>query len=486
MRMGNLQAAVIALALTASGCMLSPTHGSVLCGANANVTFAGYVTQPGVWVTFSAAKSAAGPFTVIGSVKSSTSPGTYAGTTLYGYSKQLQIPIWNGAESTLRTFIRAHVATPYGNANLTTFDVETASGQKPVACLSSEVDDGALLADAVAACASDSSPIVELTAPALSTCACTATSVRGDVVIDDAIDAANRVCMQTLTGSLTVLESAPRFVHLPVLTQVSGDAHLEYGYATGVPGPPFRTRTLALPVLTTIGGHVELTARTNDAPPTAPVGLHAVTSIGGDLSLTLYGTNPDVFDNLTHMSGDPLVQGWTGAAGNLDIGGSQLLPAMTSMDGSLTVQGFYTTTSLFNQLETVGGDVRVERVRFYASPSFQSLETVGGDLQFVALKQAGPSWPALTSVGGELLIADHTTTTQLSTFPFGSAAVHALRIENNAALGQLDGDLQVGAGNIEIHANPAITQCALDAFVLDQLAGGFSGSVDATEIAACP
>lgn len=465
--------------------MLSPNNGAVLCGANANVTFSGYVSQPGVWVTISAAKSAAGPFTIIGSVKSSTNPASYAGTTIYGYSKLLQIPIWNGAESTLRTYVRAQVATPYGQSNIATFDVQNDLGQTPVQCLNGEVSDGALLADAIAVCASDSSPIVELTAPSLSTCACTATSIRGDVVIDDAIDAASHVCLQALGGSLTVLESAPRFVHLPALTEIGGAAHLEYGYATGVPGPPFRTRTIALPALTTIGGDVELTARTNDAPPTAPVGLHAVTAIGGDLSLTLYGTNPDVFDNLTHLSGDLLVQGWTGVSGNLDIGGSQLLPAMTSMDGNLTLQGFYTTSNMFNQLESVGGDVRIEAVRFYASASFQALESVGGDLQFVALKQAGPPWPALTSVGGELRIANHSTTTQLSTFPLASPTVHALRIENNAVLGQLDGDIQVGAGDIEIHGNPALNQCVLDAFVADQLAGGFSGAVDATEIAAC-
>jgi hypothetical protein len=248
----------------------------------------------------------------------------------------------------------------------------------------------------------------------------------------------------------------------------------------------YNARTIDFPVLTSIGGNVSLSGRTNQAPPTTPTGLHAVTSVGGDIDIRLYGANPNVFSSLTHLDGNLTIRGWT-STGNLDISGGATLAALTSVGGNVRVSSFYSTLNMLNALETVGGNLTLERLRLYAGPSFQSLESVQGNLHFVRMTQFGGLWPALSSVGGELGIIDQTLTDDLSdVLSLGAVSVHALRLENNTVLDNLDGTFQVGAGNIEIHANPLLSQCEVNDFLASQQAGGWSGVASVSGTLACP
>lgn len=482
--------AALLLAITPAGCLLTPNQGDVLCGANQGVTFSGYSNQPNQTVYLQAAPARTGPFTTLTTVATGASGYSYAGTTIYPFSKPAIITAWGSTDSTLRTYVRA-VIYPTGSFQspvyLTTFDADPPAGSNAASCINGRVNAGDTLNDAIVFCASDDSPIAELTAPAVSTCACSPSTHVGDLVIANANQAATHKCLTALTGSLTVTDAAPEHVAFPNLTSISGHATLHYERLTTIgANPVYYTRVIDLPALTSIGGDVALTGRTIESVSGTPGGLHAVTSVGGDIRITLHGTNPNVLSSLTHLGGDLLIEGWTGALGNLDLGGGATLANLHTVGGDVHLRGFYSTNGVLNNLDAVSGNLTVEAVRFYPSVSFGSLDSVGGDLHFRSMKMMGPPWGQLDTVGGELGVFGHTSLTNLSTLPVQGFTASGLRVENNAALTGLGVNVQLGAGDLHIHGNPALSQCTVNSFVATQTAGGFSGDSYVSETMACP
>lgn len=480
---------LLALFTATPACLLTPNQGDVLCGANQSVAFSGYSNAPNQTVYLQAAPSRSGPFVTLTTAVTSATPLNYAGTNIYSFSKNAVITQWSTNDATLKTYVRA-VIYPTGSfqspAYLNTFDKQPPVGNNAATCINTRVNAGDTLSEATDYCNSNDSPIAELSAPAVSTCACAPMTYTGNLTIATANDAANYKCLTSLTGNLTVTDAAPETVGFPSLTSISGNATLHYERPTNVPGDPYHTRVIDLAALTSIGGDVALTGRTSESVSGTPGGLHAVTNVGGDIRITVYGTNPNVFSALTHLNGDLLIEGWTGAAGNLDIGAGATLANLHTVGGNVHVRGFYATNNVLNGLDSVAGNLTVEAVRFYPSQSFAGLDTVGGNLHFVAIKEFGPTWPSLVSVGGELGVFNQNLTTNLSVVPVSNISAAGLRAENNAALTGLGVNVHLGAGDIHIHNNPMLSQCTVNNFVNAQIAGGFSGDVYATQTIACP
>lgn len=479
----------LALAFVTEGCLLTPNQGDVLCGADKSVTFSGYSNAPNQTVYLQASASRTGPFTTLTTAVTSATALNYHGTNIYSFSKATPITQWNSIDSTLYTYVRA-VIYPTGSfqspSYLTTFDTQPPAGTNAASCINTRMNAGDNLNQAISYCGSDDSPVAEITAPAVSTCPCTAAAVNGNVTITNANQAAAYRCTTSISGNLTITDAAPEHVALQNLTSIGGIAELHYEHVSPTNPALFTTRVIDLPVLTTIGGNVALTGRTIESVSGTPNGLHAVTSVGGNINIRVYGTNPNVFSALTSFNGDLLIEGWTGAAGNLDLGGGSMLANLVNVGGNVHVRGFFSTNNVLNKLQTVGGNLAVERVRFYPSVSFNKLVTVTGNLSFIFMKELGPPWPMVQTVGGELGFFNHPTFTNLSAMPVQNANVHALRIEGNTMLNQLGTTNHVGSGDIHIHGNPALSQCTVNTFLAAQTAGGWTGASYVSETLACP
>lgn len=480
------------LVLAISGCSLSPQNGQEVCGANENVSFNGYIPWSSRDVQIQVSTTGTGGWTSVGTAKSAATGVQIQGVNYYQFSKPLQVPKWTsvavgGAE--LHTFVRARAQNDLGTGpywtTLATFDMDLPSGTTPTQCLYNRMSSGSTGPQALSYCESDESPVAELIAPAQSTCTCTNVTVNGDILIDSPVSAAQYACTQTVNGSITITDAAPELVSLPALQTVTGNITWSYSYPfQTTPTTAYRRRLIEAPLLAGIGGNASLTARRNGGTVQVPNGLDAVTYVGGDITLTLYDANPNVFGALTAHDGNLTIQGFP--AGNLDINVQSSFELLTEVAGDVTVQDFFATNSVLNQLQHVGGDLNVARLRFYPSQSFGALQTVGGNLQFLSMKQLGPTWPALTSVGGELGFIGHATTTGISGLPVGAANVGSLRIQDNTALTALSGtSFQVGAGGISISGNPALSQCAVIPFLAAQQTGGWTGTASVTGTIPC-
>jgi hypothetical protein len=467
--------------------MLTPANGQQVCGANASVSFSGFVPFASHSVSLQASASPSGPWQTIGTTVSSANGINYGGLTHYQWSATRTIPVWTSDGGMLHAYVRARVDTgTYGLANLTTFDVTPPLGSNALGCIGQRVQQGDNVSEAASFCASSESPVVEITAPFASTCPCSNVNVRGSVVIDSAPSAAAYVCTQSISGSLTVTGGAPEVVPLPVLQSIGGDLTSDYGYPVPSMGGAYRRRSIDLPVLAAIGGDASLTAQHTTGPNAMPLGLDAVTSVGGDITLTLYDANPAVFNGLTSYTGNLTIQGFQ-PNGNLDMSAAGSFGSLTQVTGDVLVQDFYATQNVLDALVEVTGNLTVATLRFYPSTSFDSLETVSGNLHFVEMKQLGPTWPSLVSVGGELGLIGQTGLTGLGALPVGAVAAHALRVQDNPALVDLTGaSFQVGAGDITITGNTSLEQCEVDAFLAAQTAGGFTGNALVSDTLPCP
>lgn len=482
-----------------SGCasLHSPRNGQQVCGANANVTFSGYVPFAGKSVQIQMAGAANGPWTTVGTAtSSSTNYYTIDDVKYYSFSKAFQLSKWTSVAeggAQLHSFVRARiyvdgdfVPNPYWRT-LTTFDMVPPIGQSPLECMQTRMNAGDTGVAANDYCASDESPVVEVIAPAQTTCGgCSNAVVNGNVTINSPLTAAQYVCTQTINGSLTVTEAAPEVVALPALQTITGDYTADYSFPMITLGQaPWRRRFVELPALTSIGGNASLEARRWEGNKSVPNGLDAVTSVGGDITITLRDANPNVFAGLTSHAGNLTIQGYEN--GNLDVNVQNSFENLTTVTGDVLVRRFFSTTGVLNPLEEVDGDLTVSAVRFYPSQSLQGLESVSGDLELNAMKQFGPPWLNAVTVGGELVFSDTGWLTGMNVTPMANASVYALRIENNAMLNSLTGtSFQVGAGNIVIANNPALSQCQVNTFLAAQQAGGWTGTATVSNTLPCP
>lgn len=463
------------LLLLSAGCMFSPENGDVVCGANANVSFTGFLPAAQTGVSLQVATSPSGPWTPFASATSGANPIQYAGAPYYSFSTSAKIPKWTSQGATQRTYVRARYGSTAYTVYLSTFDDPSLGGSGGFSCIHTRIQAGDTMNQAIGACESDNSPVVSITAPAQSTCPCTQTIVNSNLVIDSALSAANYVCVQQVNGALTITESAPEVVPLPNLLQVTGNVDFNYSHAEMTPGQaPYRRRTIDAPLLTTIGGSALLTARRDVGDKQVPQGLHAVTSVGGDITLTLRDANPQVFNGLTAHTGNVTIQGFVN--GNLDINAGGSFQNLVTVQGDLRALDFYSANGFFNAVQTVVGNVTVGKVRLYPSPSFQSLSTVTQALIFDNTTMLGPPWPTPTAVGGEFRVVNQSTTT-LAAVPADVTTAGGLRLENNPNLADLSGvSFQLGSGDVFISGNPSLPQCEVDAFLATQAAGGWTGT----------
>ncbi len=474
------------LFLALSGCLLGPNQGQVLCGANASVSFWGYSNAPNQTVYLQSATSRDGRFTTFSQVVTAANPTQYAGAQIYHFSKNVTIPQWNSTDAQLRTYVRA-VIYPTGSfqspSYLTTYDINPPVGGTAAGCINNRVSAGSTLNQAIAYCASDDSPVAELTAPALSTCPCTNTTYTGNLVIDDALDAAQYVCLQTLTGNLTVAETAPENVPFPQLTSVSGNVSLNHGRPYQQNGNTlYNTRLIDLPVLAHIGGNLSAQARTNEGVAGVPAGLHAVNQVGGDILIQLRGTHPNYLSALTHLDGNLTIESY---GSELDLNGGSTLASLNTVGGDVTVRNFYNTNGVLNGLDSINGSLTLQNFRLQGN-CFSQLVSVGGNFHLNSMKDVGIFAPDLETVGGELGYLGHNLVTTLSEVPWALTA-QALRIENNAALTALTGiQAQITSGPITIGGSPQLSQCLVNTFLADQTSGGWTGVANISGTLPCP
>lgn len=463
----------LALLALCTSCLFSPANEQQLCGANQPVVFSGYVARPGQTIRLQARTSASSVWTNLGATMSSTAPTNFfLGGTAYGFSATRSVALNESNGTALHILVRAL----QGSAPLTTFDVVTPTGQSGPGCLSTRLLQGDSFPVALTHCRSDESPIAEVTAPFASTCGCTHTTVKGNLIIDSAAKAADYVCLQTVDGALTITAQAAEVVSFPELTSVGGniDFNYIYNFASG----SYRARTIDVPLLATIGGDAKLQARCHPQACSAmvPAGLDAVQSVGGNIRMLLGNAQPQVFNQLSTHTGSLSVEGYPGGIiGNLDVDGQSSFQALTHVSGDVNVGGFYAMIRMLDALETLDGNLTVSSVRLSPLRSFSSLQTVAGDVEFHAIKQFGPTWPSLLSVDGELRVKNDSTLGSLSELPIGNVSVGALRLENNPSLNTLDALFQVELGDVNISGNPSLTACDVKNFLVDQLAGGWSG-----------
>ena len=477
-----LWGAVMCLSVFASGCLFVPGHEREVCGADKDVVFSGYLPSSGS-VTVQVATSESGPFVDIGTIATGNSVN-WGGETFYRFSDALPVDEWLSSTTGLSFYARVQTG---GGFNLLTFEHQNGAGQSGLGCVLFEnVNNGLTLTEAALTC-DRNEPVVRVDAPLLSTCSCTPFAEPGDLIISDARDAALARCVTSVGGDLRVMDSAPDLVSLDQLVSVGGEAELHYELPVVGGSSSHRNRSIDLSALTTIGGDVRITThRGFNEPKTIDTMTGAVTSVGGDITISTYDNNVTAFGSLTTVAGSVTLEGETGAAGNLDVFGSGTLPSLTTIGTNLKVQGFFACNNVFNSVTSVGGDVLIRAVRLSPVPSLQSLTSVGGELRFHEMKQFGPDWPALTSVGGELYFLDNSVLSALTDAPLGSVSVDSLRIEGQVNLTTLDGSLQVGAGDIHISGNTALSQCEVDTFLTTQGAGGWSGTSFVSDTLVCP
>lgn len=474
--------------LVAGGCynMQSPLNGGQVCGADANVRFMGYVPGPNRSVQIQHAFAPNGPWANLGSVTSvSTNGVTLDDVTYYRFDKPFQLSRWSSVAvggAQIHTYVRARVWVEAGLGSpahwelLSTFDVQTPIGTSPTDCMYQRMLAGDTSLAANEYCESDESPVVEVIAPAQTSCGlCNEVAVAGNVVIDSARSAARYSCTETIGGNFTVTSAAPELFALPELESVGGNIDFDYSVPVVQFGSTYyRRRFIELPVLETIGGNANLYAKRTDGVKAVPNGLDAVTSVG-DITITVYDANPNVFDGLTSHTGNITIQGDSNG-GELDVMASGSFTNLTEVTGNVLVHRFFSASGMLMALEAVNGNLTVGTLRFYPSQSFTSLANVSGNFHFINMKQMGNAWTNPVSVGGELGFIGHTSQATM-VIPLVNAAVGALRIEGNAALTTITGNtFQVGTGNIVITGNPVLSQCQVNSLLAAQQAGGWTGA----------
>lgn len=491
-----LLVSVVAASVLGCRALHSPNNGQEVCGANASVRFLGYLPNASSSVQIQISPTGTGSWTNVGTATTASSGNTVDGTVYYRFDKSMQLAQWTSVAeggAQLRTFVRARtwvpqsatVPVPYWSY-LTTFDVVPPLGTTPLTCGAQQMENGLSAVEANNACASPDSPVVELLAPHQTACGgCTSVVVNGNVVINSPLTAAQYVCTQTINGSLTVTQAAPEIVPLPALQTISGDVTLDHSVPFQQLGSTYyRRRFIETPALTSIGGDVTLYARRSAGPKAVLMGLDAVTSVGGDITITLNDANPHVFAALTSHEGDITIHGDSANYGELDVNASGALASLTQVTGDVVVSDFFSALYFFNALEEIDGDLTIGDLRLHAS--FGALQDVSGDLELLAVKQIVSTWTNAVDVAGELGIVGHASQTGLTSFPIGPMQAQALRIENNAALAALSGaSFQVGAGNITIAGNPALSQCEVNAFLAQQQAGGWTGTASVSGTLPC-
>ena len=278
-------------ALVSVSCMLGPSNDQTLCGIDAPVNLNGYTLTPNELVELDSAPSETGPFTSFAGVHTSASPLNIRGTLLYPWSISRNVPGWTTAAAGRQVFVRARA----GGVQLLTYDAVDENGRSPLGCINHELGAGQTILSAAVRCRSDKSPIVALSAPAVSTCVCGPKQMDGNVTVATADDAFLWRCLEDLNGDLSVTSAAPSTVNLSKLKTVR-NLTVNYTQASGAP------RQVDLSAIATVSGKVELDGVLSSGP--LAVGMNALTASYRGLVVDLSNTSatPLVVTGLTNYS----------------------------------------------------------------------------------------------------------------------------------------------------------------------------------------
>ncbi|MEM7157953.1 MAG: hypothetical protein AAF799_34245 [Myxococcota bacterium] len=488
--MPNSRSASLAFAsalLLSSACLTTPANVSERCGTEDEVLFSGYTLNPGDTVSIQYSTSPTGPWTEITTATTSSNGVLFGGVDMYRFSVRAEVPGWASTASGYETYVRAHLAS--AGFTLITFDTAATSGTvSGIECvLDAVINNGDDVITAVGNCSSPDSPVVEMTAPASSTCPCPSGVVHvGDVSITAAADLDTYRCVEVIDGNLEVPANATFDVQLDQLAEVTGDLTLDYDWIGA--GPTY-VRTIDLPALATVGG--DLGVHWDDiatANPTLGFGLDAITSVGGDITVDVHSVNYTMIglgSLVTHPGNFSII----GSSG--DVAGSSFASGLTTIGGDLLFEPGYGVFWMFQGLETVGGDMTLNGGFWGPSNSgFGALQSVGGDLTLFDSQQPpiGDLFDSLDTVSGTLTL-DHTEVQEIVHLTPLSLSVGALVVQDNDVFTDFGLAVTVDpAGAITVVDNAALDTCDAETFVADQTAAGWAGvaTISGNGGASCP
>ncbi len=444
--------------------MLDPENGRALESTDTLVSFNGHLLAGTSPVVLQASPTPGGPFSPWpgSSTTSSPSPSLFGvptgtGTTLsiYPWSVTSTIPAaqW-GVElhpsgcDVAATYVRAES----GTYDLSTFDVASDTYPGGFECLLDAILIGQGISSALTTCASDDSPVVRLHAPL------TATHV-GNVTITSQAEADALSCVPTIDGNLTIAPSAPTTIELPALTSVTGDVALSLPVEAPPAGPYVEARCgsnnpsivqsvitrVHLPSLTTVGGSVDIDAPSTGVPTTAgepiELGLPALSDLGGSLSISLAtpATSPCGLEGLTTLAGDLTITLSSG-----DVGAAMLLPSLQDVDGTVTVSGGFSVLGLLGALNSAGAIELSAIVNLAPFGSLAALLDVSGIVRLHDLS-GNPVLTSLQSAGTVEL--DGTAISSLAAVGSSSMLAGGLSLYANPSLSQLG---SAGSSNVDL------------------------------------
>ena len=473
-----------------AGCVvLEPTNPQGV-SIHEPVEFRGLTGSPGNAVWVEAAPTRTGAFTTWPAARTTseaeadyTVPFDRATISLYPWSISSIIPEGRWASRTdeggclmYETFVR--VRDRLGGYQ--TFDSAQGSSPSGAQCFTDCLEGNQPLESAFEGCVSRENGVIRLEA---------GTHAVGDFVVDSPAVDPLLSCAHAIEGTLTIIADPGEVIALPRLRTVGA---LDIRYRTQVL-PEFDLRPacgrevhvdtgqVRLPALTTVDGDVALVQEAAGTPATLSgvaieIGLDALRSIGGDLSLSFAqgGASPCGLTALAAFEGNLDMHLPVSA----DFAGGSLLTSLVRVGGTVTLEEGYSVIGLLATLEEAGNVTLHHTGYGGVSTGYLRQLTRAGD---VRLSGALPDevLPALATADS-LTVQSSTLATLLrfGTMP-PALVIGALSLVDNARLAALTGNrfvLNVGAP-LTIRGNGA-TDAEVCAFVAGQRAFGWTGTAD--------
>lgn len=298
-------------------------------------------------------------------------------------------------------------------------------------------------------------------------------TIDGDVEIRTQAEADALGCATVIHGSLSVRPDEP-VVTLPNLVEVTGDVRIEV--EDTMPDDFQPAEVAALPMLQHVGGSLRFHHFNGHYGSDVQIDLPMLTSLSGNLSLTLssFNTQVDGLPALASVGGNLDIE----AEGDCYIGG--LLEALVSIDGDLRIHahGAGSSGDILRGLKRVGGDVQLESLGGQYPDVLNHLESVGGFLRLRNTYWIEDHFPALLSVGGPFVVeGNRMSSTDAAQVGASNLSIGALALKQTPLKTlPLAASARVSSnGSITIEDNTQLCQSSVDAFIAAQEAAGWAG-----------
>jgi hypothetical protein len=474
----------VGLAIVAQGCVLSPNSNSVLETGVSTVFFDG-VTDQNVKVTVEVLQPRTGAFVPLGTGSS------FAGS--FHVTVQVSESAFFAPPCDFATFrVRDSLGRQYGGQDLECLDDPRQAGslcatpvillQRPLTHLGSLTLDSQSQADAYK-CVTTLDGDLSIAAGEL------AGSLPNTFKPGVAFSLPR---LREITGSLTVDGQGSELVNLPRLTQVGGHMSMTLNArrfdASG--GNSKFVNKVNAPRLLSIGEDLGVEAAAlnfsgGGSSPTMDLGLPALTSLGG--GLTIHNPAPP---NL-HMMGLNVL---ATIPGNLtfdwqqtDLVENSLLPALVTVGGSADITLPPNARQLFPALKTVTGNVNIHSAgsAFQPDPDLMpQLQIVGGNFTLGNVRPQclpiGNRFASLHTVAGAFSITGANSDFRRS---LGATGVNHLTVGSLDVTGTITklipfgADMQVvGAGAVNFQDNANLCPCQITSFTNGLAANGWTGA----------